>query len=104
MVAAATKGLMFSLIQNLNARVFGTGFGASKTSTMKAKHPPRTASHEHAKKVTIHLFLLNTARVRKKKRRDVNTTAAEKKMTTVLPSTLQVRVGSNAWEGGGGVK
>ena len=38
------------------------------------------------------------ARVRKKKRRDVNTTAVEKKMTTVLPSMRQIRGGSIAEE------
>ena len=41
--------------------------------TMKAKEPPRTASHEQAKKATTHGFLSNTARMRRKKRRDVNT-------------------------------
>ena len=96
MVAAATKGLMFSLIQNEWA--FGAGLGASNTSITKAKHPPRTASHKPAKKATIHWFLLNTARVRKKKRRDVNVTAVEKKMTTVLPSVRQMRGGIIAGE------
>lgn len=96
MVAAAAKGLMFSLIQN--AWVFGVGLGASKTSTTKAKHPPRTASHKLAKKATIHRFPLNTTRVRKKKRRDVSTTAVEKKMTTVLPSMRQMRGGIIAEE------
>ena len=76
-IAAATKELMFVLIQigvALDGEFTGTG---SKISTMKAKHPPRTASHKPAKKATTHEYVLNTARVRKKKRRDVNTIAAQ---------------------------
>ena len=72
MVTAARIGLMPGLIQN---GVFsGTG---KKISTMKAKHPPRTASHKPAKKATTHVYVLNTARVRKKKRRDVDTIVAQ---------------------------
>lgn len=97
MVAAATKGLIFSLMQN-TACAFCAGFGASKTSTIKAKDPPRTANHKTAKKATTDWFLSNMARVRKKKRRDVNTTAVEKKMTTVLPSMTQTGVGIIAEE------
>ena len=41
--------------------------------TMKDKELPRIASHEQAKKATTHGFLSNTARMRRKKRRDVNT-------------------------------
>jgi hypothetical protein len=80
MVAAATKGLMPELIQVIGV-VFDAGFicTGSKISTMKAKHPPtgRTASHEPAKKATTHGYVLNMARVRKKKRRDVITRVAQ---------------------------
>ena len=44
-VAAATKGLMPALIQNGGSPGMG-----SNISTRKARHPPRTANHEHAKK------------------------------------------------------
>ena len=51
---------------------------------MKAKHPPRTASHKPAKIAVAHAFLLNAARVRKKKRRDVDTRTAQKKTIASL--------------------
>ena len=50
------------------------------------KHPPRTDTHKPAKNATTDGYVLNTARVRKKKRRDVNTTLAEEKMITNLSS------------------
>ena len=62
---------------------------------MKAKHPPRTATHKPAKNATTHGYVLNTARVRKKKRRDVNTTVAEEKMTTNLSSMIQIESDDN---------
>ena len=76
-VAIAAKGLMPELRQIVV--VFDTGFTGTglKASTMKAKHPPRTASHKPAKKAITHGFLIKTARVRKKKRRDVNTRTAQ---------------------------
>ena len=74
MVVTAAKRLMPDLIQIVDAEFTGTG---SKISTMKAKHPPRIASHKPAKKATTHGFLLNMARVRKKKRRDVNARTAQ---------------------------
>ena len=78
MVAANKKGWTTELRQfavaSSTVGFIGTGL---KTSTMKDKHPPRTASHKPAKKAIIHGSLLNTARVRRKKRRDVNTIAAE---------------------------
>ena len=57
---------------------------------MKAKDPPRTATHKTAKNATTHGYVLNTARVRKKKRRDVNETVAEEKVTTNLSSKTHV--------------
>jgi hypothetical protein len=77
MVAATKKGWTTELRQFAVVSVAGFNGTGIETSTMKAKHPPRTASHKPAKKATIHLLLLNTARVRRKKRRDVNTIAAE---------------------------
>ena len=71
MVAVAIKGLTPEL------RHVSVEFNVGSTrveATMKVKDPPRTASHEHAKKATTHGFLLNAARMRKKKRREVNTT------------------------------
>ena len=57
---------------------------------MRAKDPPRTATHKPAKKAITRGYVLNTARVRKKKRRDVNTTVAEEKVTTNLSSMTHV--------------
>ena len=74
MVVAAIRELMSDLRQIFDAESTGTGI---KTSTTKAKHTPRTASHKPAKKATTHGFLLNMARVRKKKRRDVNVRTTE---------------------------
>ena len=58
--------------------------------TIKANDPPRTASHEQAKKATTHGFLLNTARVRRKKRRDVNTTTAQSRIISRISSLIHV--------------
>ena len=86
MVTVAAKGLMPESIQSWGVFVtVFTGTGV-KTSTMRAIHPPRTASHKNAKKVVTHGFLLNTARVRKRKRRDVNTRTTQKKTTASLLS------------------
>jgi hypothetical protein len=73
-IAAAKKELMPESRQTKDAESTGVG---SKILTMKAKHPPRTASHKPVKKATTHGYESNTARVRKKKRRDVNTTVAQ---------------------------
>ena len=74
-VDAATKGSMPGLI---HIGIFHSESGVgSNILTMKATHPPRTASHKPAKKATTHGCTLNTARVRKKKRREVNTTAEQ---------------------------
>ena len=72
--------------------VFDAGFTDSgkKISTMKAKHPPRTATHKAAKNAITHGNVLNTARVRKKNRRDVNTIVAEEKMITNLSSMTHI--------------
>ena len=73
MVVNAIKGPMPGLRQtavDFAAEVTVIGL---KTSLMRAKHEPRTASHKAAKKAVTHGFLVNTARVRRKKRRDVNT-------------------------------
>ena len=58
---------------------------------MKAKHPPRTASQKPAKKAIIHRLLLNMARVRMKKRRDVDAITEQKRTTTVLPSLMHAK-------------
>ena len=75
-VAAVTKGVMPGLI-HIGEFVAGSTAGGSKIKAMKAKHPPRTASHKPAKKATTNGYVLNIARVRKKKRRDVKTTVAQ---------------------------
>ena len=93
MVAAATKGLMVELIHDAGS----TGSG-SKISTIKAKHPPRTANHKIAKKATTHGYKIRTARVRKKKRREVNTTVEQKKTTANLLSTIHIELESIAEE------
>ena len=87
MVATATKGSIPRLIQ-IGEFDAGSSCIGSKISTIKATYPPRTASHKPAKKATTHGYALNTARVRKKKRRDVNTTAAQQKVTTSLSSMM----------------
>jgi hypothetical protein len=66
-----------------------TGIGL-KALTIRAKHPPRTVSHKPAKKAVTHGFLLNTARVRKKKRRDVKTRVAPDKVTPSLLSMTHI--------------
>ena len=84
MVTVATKGLKSETRQILVVLESGFTIIGSKASTMRAKHPPRTASHKPAKKAVIRGFLLNMARVRKKKRRDVNTRTVQKKTMTSL--------------------
>ena len=74
-VAAATKRLMAELTQSGVVYDAGcTDIAGSKIKMMKAKHPPRTDIHKNAKKPITNGYVLNTARVRKKKRRDVNMT------------------------------
>ena len=98
MVAAATKGLMPELMQMRFVSDAGfTGIG-SKISTIKDKHPPRTANHKTANKATTQGYILRMARVRKKKRREVNTTVAQKKTTTNLPSMIHIEFESIAEE------
>ena len=80
--------------------VFDAGFTDNsdddkKLSTMKAKHPPRTATHNPPKNAITHGYVLNTARVRKKKRREVNTIVAEEKMTTNLLSMTHIETDEN---------
>ena len=48
--------------------------------TMTSTHVATTDSHNPPKKATIHGFLSNTARIRKKKRRDVEGTQRQKRM------------------------
>ena len=95
MIDATIKGLVPLLIQI--GILFDVGFTDTgrKILTMKAKHPPRTASHKPAKKATTHGYVLNTARVRKKKRRDVNTTVAPEKQATSLSSMTHVELDDN---------
>ena len=98
MIDAAIKGLVPSLVQI--GVVFDAGFTDTgrKISTMKGKHPPRTPSHKPAKKTITHGYVLNTARVRKKKRRDVNTIVAEEKKTTSLSSMTHDELDDNIAE------
>ena len=98
MVTVATKGLKPESRQSSIASESGFTINGSKASTMRAKHPPRTASHKPAKKAVTHGFLLNMARVRKKKRRDVNTRTAHKKTTTILSRRPHVEIESFAKE------
>lgn len=79
-VATATYGLVFLLwAQNI------------PHATMNATQEPRTTSHKPAKKATIHGSRLNIARVRKKKRRDVDMIVRPKKMAiSVLTSPWHV--------------
>jgi hypothetical protein len=91
MVAAAIKGLTTGLRQV--ASEFNAGFIRTE-STMKANDPPRTASHEPAKKATTHGFLLNTARARRKKRRELNTTTVQYRIITSLSSLIHIGLGS----------
>ena len=77
MVVAATKELMPELKHIGVVFVVESTPAGLKASTTKAKHPPRTASHKPAKIATTRGSPLNTARVRKKKRRDDNTRTAQ---------------------------
>ena len=87
MVIATTKGLMLELKHNA-----GSTSSGAKISKIKAKHPPRTANHKPAKKATTHGYKIRTARVRKKKRREVNTTVAQKKTTANLLSMIHIEL------------
>ena len=91
MVTAATKELKPESRQILIVLESAFTTIGSKASTMRAKHPPRTASHKPAKNAVTHGFPLNMARVRKKKRRDVNTRTAHKKTTTSLSMKSHVK-------------
>ena len=71
-----------------------TRFG-KKITTMKAKDPPRVATHKPAKNATTHGYVLNTARVRKKKRREVNMIVAEEKVITNLSSMIHIESDDN---------
>ena len=70
----------------------------SKILTRKAKYPPKTASNKPTKKAIAHGYVLNTARVRKKKRRDVNMTVAEKRKAVSLSDMTQTEVETVAEE------
>ena len=87
MVATDTKGSIPGLIQIGEFDAGSTCIG-TKISTINATYPPRTANHKPAKNATTLGYALNTARVRKKKRRDVNTTAVQQKVTTSLSSMM----------------
>jgi len=64
------------------------------TPEMGERHPATTASHMKVKKVTTHLFLLKTARTRKKKRRAVLQTARGNSTFTAFSNGLQWRSGA----------
>ena len=95
MVVAAIYGAMPVFSQTAFAFV-GSGF--SKIKTMKAKHSPRIDSHKTAKKAITRGFVLNTARTRKKKRRDVNARAAQSKVTTIFVRMTHIEYESIAEE------
>ena len=96
MVDTATSLLMPGFIQNGGFPGIGSAILA-----MKAKFPPRTANHKPAKKATTHGYVLNMARVRKKKRRDVNMTVAEKKTASSLSNMTHNELENVAEENGG---
>ena len=62
---------------------------------MKAKHPPRLATHKLPKNAITHGYVLKTARVRKKKRREVNMIVAEEKVTINLSRMIHVESDDN---------
>jgi len=68
-VAAAARGLTPMLAEHPSGVMCVVG---EANLIVGAKHPATTASHEPAKIATIHGFCSNTARTRRKKRRDVN--------------------------------
>ena len=70
MVDAVIKGLN-DLLRQVALEFFVVSIRIA--AMMKVNEPPRTASHEQAKKATTHGFPSNTARTRRKKRRDVST-------------------------------
>ena len=85
MAAAAIRGLTCPAAQYLVG-----GICTALAPQKNIKLPARTASHELVKKAIIHGSLLNIARSRKKKSRDVDVIVAEKKTSKNLPSTLHV--------------
>jgi hypothetical protein len=93
MAAVVTKGFTDPSIQYLVDPMF-----TPLTPMMTVKHAPTTASHKIAKNATIHGFLSNTARVRKKKRRDVDVTAKKKRMPTLLSSWEHLLTGATEGE------
>ena len=93
MVAVVTKGLTVPSMQYLVGPIF-----TPSTPTMTVTHAATTASHKPAKKVTIHGFLSNTARVRKKKRRDVDVTERKKRTPKLFSSLKHVLTGAAGGE------
>ena len=65
---------------------------------LKPSIRPEQPATRLQKNATTHGHVLNTARVRKKKRRDVNTIAAQSKTTTSLLSMTHVELGDIAEE------
>ena len=65
---------------------------------MTVKHAATTASHKAAKKATIHGLLSNTARVRMKKRRDVDVTEKKKRTPKLFSSWKHVLTGAAVGE------
>jgi hypothetical protein len=89
MVAVVTKGFTDPSIQYLVDPMF-----TPVTPTITVKHAATTASHKIAKNATIHGFLSNTARVRKKKRRDVDVTEKKKRMAKLFSSWEHLLTGA----------
>ena len=89
MAAVVTKGFTDPWTQYLVDPMF-----APVTPTMTVKHAATTASHKIAKNATIHGSLSNTARVRKKKRRDVDVTERKKRMPKLWSSWAHLLIGA----------
>ena len=67
MATAPVLGRMLPVIQNFVGPIF-----VAVIPTSVVRHPAGTANHKPPKKAIAHGFILNMARTRKKKRRDVN--------------------------------
>ena len=63
---------------------------AALTPKLKVTLPATAPSHKPAKKATTHGLSLNTARIRKNKRRDVDKRAAQERTFKVLTSPIHV--------------
>ena len=65
-----------------------------ETPCVTAMHPASMASHNNAKKATIYLFWLKTARMRKKNKRAVAGTATRYRAAIVRSKRAQSAIGA----------